>query len=110
MEGESVVIVLCTAPSGDAERIADLAVRKHDAACVNIVGVGSVFRWEGEVQRDREELMIFKTTQGRLSILMDTIQGAHPYEVPEIIAVPVIEGAKEYLAWVAEMVKPPERH
>ncbi|NVO65842.1 divalent-cation tolerance protein CutA [Methanofollis tationis] len=99
-----VVVVLCTAPPGDAERIADLVVGKRKAACVNIMGVGSVYRWEGKIQREREELMIIKTDRKHLDALMETISGAHPYEVPEIVALPVIAGTTDYLEWVRESV------
>jgi len=104
MEGD-VVVVLCTAPPGDAERIADLVVRKRLAACVNIMGVGSIYRWEGKVQREREELMIIKTGHEHLEDLMETIKGAHPFEVPEIIALPVVAGNTDYLDWVKESVQ-----
>jgi len=104
MEG-AIVVVLCTAPPGDAERIADLVVGKKLAACVNILGVGSIYRWEGKIQRDREELMIVKTDRDHLDDLMETITGAHPYEVPEIIALPVVAGNSDYLAWVRESVQ-----
>jgi periplasmic divalent cation tolerance protein len=103
MEGETVV-VLCTAPTRDAERIADLVVRKGLAACVNIMGVGSIYRWEGKVCREREELMVVKTTGELLESLTETIRGAHPYDVPEIIAIPVVGGHANYLTWVRESV------
>lgn len=98
------VVVLCTAPKNDAERIADLVVRKGLAACVSILGVGSIFRWEGEIQREREEMMIMKTTGEFVESLTETISGAHPYDVPEIIALPVVGGHPDYLAWVRESV------
>ncbi|MDD4255795.1 MAG: divalent-cation tolerance protein CutA [Methanofollis sp.] len=103
MEGKTIV-VLCTAPTRDAERIADLIVRKGLAACVNIMGVGSIYRWEGEIQHEREELMVIKTTGELLESLTETIGGAHPYAVPEIIALPVVGGHADYLAWVGESV------
>jgi periplasmic divalent cation tolerance protein len=101
---EETVVVLCTAPTRDAERIADLIVRKGLAACVNIHGVGSVFRWEGEIQHEREELMVIKTTGDLLENLTETIRGAHPYDIPEIIALPVVGGHADYLTWVRESV------
>jgi periplasmic divalent cation tolerance protein len=103
VKGE-VVVVLCTAPTRDAERIADLIVRKGLAACVNIMGVGSIYRWEGVIQHEREELMVIKTTGELLENLTETIGGAHPYDVPEIIALPVVGGHADYLAWVRESV------
>lgn len=103
MNGETIV-VLCTAPTRDAERIADIVVRKGLAACVNILGVGSIFSWEGKIRQEREELMVIKTTGELLEDLTETIRGAHPYETPEIIALPVVGGHADYLAWVRESV------
>lgn len=102
---EDIVVVLCTAPPGDAERIADLVVGKNHAACVSIFGVGSIYRWEGKIRREREELMIVKTDRDHLNDLIETMKGAHPYEVPEIVALPVIAGNRDYLAWVREAVR-----
>ncbi|QSZ66258.1 divalent-cation tolerance protein CutA [Methanofollis aquaemaris] len=96
-----IVVVLCTAPSGDAERIAGLVVEKRLAACVSLFGVGSVFWWEGTVTSEREELLVIKTRRDLLSDLTDALKGAHPYDVPEIIALPVIGGDADYLAWIA---------
>lgn len=103
MEGE-IVVVLCTAPTRDAERIADLVVRKGLAACVNIMGVGSIYRWEGKIRQEREELMVIKTTGDLLEDLTEAIRGAHPYETPEIVALPVVGGHADYLAWVRKSV------
>ncbi|QYZ80306.1 divalent-cation tolerance protein CutA [Methanofollis formosanus] len=95
------VVVLCTAPSGDAEEIAGLVVEKRLAACVSLFGVGSVFWWEGKITSEREELLVIKTRGDLLPALTATLKGAHPYDVPEIIALPVIGGDADYLAWVA---------
>lgn len=96
-----IVVVLCTAPSGDAERIAERVVEKRLAACVNLFGVGSVFWWEGTLAREREELLVIKTRRDLLPDLTAALKGAHPYETPEIIALPIIGGDADYLAWVA---------
>ncbi|MBP2145370.1 periplasmic divalent cation tolerance protein [Methanofollis sp. W23] len=104
-----IVVVLCTAPSGDAEAIAELVVEKRLAACVNLFGVGSVFWWEGEVAREREELMVIKTRRDLLPALTAALKGAHPYDVPEIIALPIIDGDADYLAWVAGETRREER-
>lgn len=99
---DSHCIVLCTVP--DAEQGAALAEGLVDgrlAACVNIVpGLTSIYRWQGAVQRDAECLLIIKTRQDRFEALRDTLQARHPYELPEIIAVPLSGGLPAYLAWI----------
>jgi periplasmic divalent cation tolerance protein len=97
-----VLIALCTCPDTRvADRIAEALVSEGLAACVNILpGIASVYRWEGQVQRDAEVLLLIKTTRGRLPELTDRVRGLHPYELPEVIAVPVSGGLPDYLQWV----------
>lgn len=100
----SIRVCLCTAPS--AEVAAELArglVEATLAACVNIVpGVRSIYRWKGEVQDDGEVLLIIKTSAERFDAMRDWLVEAHPYDVPEVLALPVDAGADAYLAWVLE--------
>ena len=100
------VIVLCTfANREDALRIGSAVVEARLAACVNILpGVRSIYRWKGEVEQADETLALVKTTQQSFSALRDRIKELHPYETPEIIAVPIVEGLTDYLAWVREQV------
>jgi periplasmic divalent cation tolerance protein len=100
------LVVLCTCPDEVAgARIAEAVVVDGLAACVNRVpGVVSTFRWKGEVQEEREVLLVIKTSRGRLDSLTDRIRDLHPYELPEVVAVPVTGGLDEYLAWVGESV------
>jgi periplasmic divalent cation tolerance protein len=97
-----VAVVLTTAPSADvAESLASRLVDEGLAACVNVIpGVTSIFRWEGATQREAEILLVVKTTADRVSALRDRIVGLHPYEVPEVVALPVSDGHAAYLAWV----------
>ena len=84
-----------------AERIADMLVEKRLAACVNILApCRSVYRWKGAVQRDEEHPLLMKTTGERYPALEEALRAAHPYELPEIIAVPVERGLPAYLDWV----------
>ena len=102
---EDVRIVLSTAPPDVAHDLARGIVEAHLAACVNLVtGVRSVYRWEGAVHRDSEVLLIIKTTAERLANLTARIEALHPYEVPEVLAVPVAGGAERYLAWLGQTV------
>jgi periplasmic divalent cation tolerance protein len=90
-----------------AERIADALIGKRLAACVNILApCRSLYRWKAEVQRDEEHPMLIKTTLERYPELEAEIRVQHPYELPEIIAVPIEQGLPGYLAWVAEESSP----
>lgn len=97
------IVVLVTAPS--AEQAAELAralVEERLAACGNVVsGVRSIYRWEGKVQDDAEALLVLKTTRARLEELRERVLALHPYEVPEVLALPVEAGSARYLAWIA---------
>jgi len=108
MAGEHLV-VLCTCPDGDTgARIARELVAARLAACVNVVpGLTSIYRWKGEIQTDREVLLIIKTTAAALGALREAIRAAHPYELPEIVAVGVEDGLEEYLRWIDESVRAP---
>jgi periplasmic divalent cation tolerance protein len=97
-----VLIALCTCPDAAVgERIAAALVGEGLAACVNALpGITSLYLWKGEVQRDSEVLLLIKTTQARLPELTDRVRQLHPYELPEVIAVPVSDGLPDYLQWV----------
>lgn len=103
----AVVLALVTAPSHEeAERIVRAAVEEGLAACGSIVpGLTSMFRWESAVRRDSEVLIIFKTTRAVLAVLMSRVEELHPYDVPEVLAVPVTAGLEAYTAWVAANVR-----
>ena len=89
-----------------AERIADLLIEKHLAACVNILAAcRSVYRWKGAVQHDEEHPVFIKTTTDRYAELEAALRAAHPYELPEIIAVPIERGLTAYLDWVTAETK-----
>lgn len=99
----SSLLVLTNLPDrAAAERIAELLIARQLAACVNILApCRSVYRWQGEVQHDEEHPVLIKTTAERYDALEEALRAAHPYELPEIIAVPVERGLPAYLAWVA---------
>jgi periplasmic divalent cation tolerance protein len=84
-----------------AERLADTLIEKRVAACVNILApCRSVYRWKGAVQHDEEHPMLIKTSAERYAELEAAIRAGHPYELPEIIAVPIEHGLAPYLDWV----------
>jgi periplasmic divalent cation tolerance protein len=96
------LVLLCTCPTVEVAReIAATLVDDGAAACVNIVpGLTSVYRWQGETQADTELLLVVKTTATAYRRAEETIQRLHPYELPEIIAVPVVKGLGDYLHWM----------
>lgn len=97
------LVVLVTAPAADdAARIARTLVEERLAACGNVVpGLRSIYRWQGAVQEDVEALLVLKTTRDRFEALRARVVALHPYEVPEVIALPVEAGSAPYLAWIA---------
>ena len=97
-----VIVVLCTCPDREtARRLASDLVDRRLAACVNLVpGLESIYRWEGRTETSEECLMIAKTSNAGFERLRDRVVELHPYELPEIVAVPVIDGLPEYLEWV----------
>ncbi|MFQ5747150.1 MAG: divalent-cation tolerance protein CutA [Gemmatimonadota bacterium] len=103
-----VAVVLVTGPDADSlRRLADTVVAERLAACVNILPVvESIYRWEGEVQREAESLAILKSSEDRLGDLRRRVCELHPYEIPEFLALPVGSGLDEYLAWVEDATRP----
>ncbi|HEX9432611.1 MAG TPA: divalent-cation tolerance protein CutA [Burkholderiales bacterium] len=103
----STLLVLTNLPDrAAAEKLADAIVAKNLAACVNILApCRSVYRWKGAVQHDEEHPMLIKTTTERYAALESEMRAQHPYELPEIIAVPIERGLPAYLDWVAAETK-----
>lgn len=90
----------------DAEKIARVLVEKRLAACVQIVGpVASTYRWKGKIETAEEWLCIIKSRQTLYADLEKAIKEVHPYETPEIIALPVVAGSKDYLEWLSSELK-----
>ncbi len=103
-EGEFVV-VLCTAGTGEAEKLAGVLVSERLAACVNAGPVRSCYIWEGKLCWDGEVLLIIKTTADRVEALKKRVLQLHSYAVPEVIVLPIIDGSSAYLDWVSSAVK-----
>ena len=102
------VVVLTTVPSADAG--ADIArglVEEGLCACGNVVpGVRSIYRWAGEIQDEAEALLVLKTERRLVAALKARLPALHPYQVPELLVLPVEDGHAPYLAWVAASVRP----
>ena len=101
---DDCIIVLCTCPDGDtAGRLAHGLVEQGLAACVNVLdSVRSIYRWQGETTEDLEVLLVIKAPAAHYERLEQSIVASHPYELPEIIAVPIKRGLKQYLQWINE--------
>ncbi|MBP7865560.1 MAG: divalent-cation tolerance protein CutA [Acidobacteria bacterium] len=99
-------VVFSTVPSLEcASKVADALVAEHLAACVGIVeGIRSVYFWKDEVCRDRETLLVIKTTEEVYPMMEQRLKALHPYEVPEIVRLPVTGGWPPYLAWIGDCV------
>jgi periplasmic divalent cation tolerance protein len=99
---DTVLLCYCSCPDAvSAQRIADALVQERLAACVNHVpGINSTYRWDGAVTTDSEALLLIKTTAARFEALTARLLELHPYDLPELIAVPVERGHAAYLEWV----------
>ncbi|SFS17634.1 divalent cation tolerance protein [Dyella sp. OK004] len=99
---DPVLLCYCTCPdAASAQKLAETLVDESLAACVNrLPGVISTYRWQGKVATDTEELLLIKTTAARFEALKSRLLALHPYELPELIAVPVAHGHTAYLDWV----------
>lgn len=100
------VVCLCTCPDADiAQRLAQHLVVSGLAACVTKVpGLQSVFRWEGQIEEASEVLLIIKTLASHADALAAAIREIHPYEVPELVALPIVGGHRPYLDWLKASV------
>jgi uncharacterized protein involved in tolerance to divalent cations len=104
-EANDPLVVYVTAPEAEAPRIARALVERGVAACVNIVpGLRSLYRWEGKIADDPESLLIAKTTRACFDRLRQAVLEVHPYQVPEVIALPVVAWSDPYAAWLRDAV------
>lgn len=101
---DSVLLCYCTCPDADSVRhIAETLVTERLAACVNqLPGIVSTYRWQGAVTTDAEHLLLIKTAAARFEALRTRLLALHPYDLPELIAVPVEHAHPPYLDWVRE--------
>lgn len=97
-----LVLVTTVGREEDAERIAAAAVERRLAACVHIDTIRSLYRWQGEVQRDTEHRLMFKTTDAAAPALQALILEMHPYELPALYSLPVVEATDAYRHWVVQ--------
>jgi periplasmic divalent cation tolerance protein len=100
-----ILVLTTTATQAEADRLATSTVEERLAACAQVSGpVSSQYHWQGTLERSAEWRIQFKTTSGRYRALEARIKALHSYQVPEIIAVPILEGSAEYLKWIEDEV------
>jgi periplasmic divalent cation tolerance protein len=106
VKAEGAVVALSTVGTAeDAERISRALVERRLAACVNVVpGLVSIYRWKEGVVRDEERLLVVKTRAEKVEALREALVALHPYDLPELVVLPVEGGHAPYLAWIAESV------
>lgn len=101
-----IVVFITASSKEEAEKIASGLLLEKLAACVNIIeNVNSHFWWQGKIDKAREVLLVIKTRKTLFNKLMKKVQTLHSYEVPEIIALPVIAGSKKYLDWIDDSTR-----
>ncbi|GBE06879.1 MAG TPA: divalent-cation tolerance protein CutA [Nitrospirae bacterium] len=103
MDTENIIVYITAPNDEEAAKIAKALVEARLAACVNIVkNIRSIYRWQGKIEDDPEVLMIVKTRTGLFEALAAKVRKLHSYEVPEIIALPVVKGSEAYLNWLKD--------
>ena len=101
-----LVVLITTSNEEEAVLISRTLVEERLIACANRIPVRSMYRWKGKIEDDSEVLLICKTVEGHLDKLIERVRELHSYEVPEIVAVPVVGGSDDYLKWVEESTSP----
>jgi periplasmic divalent cation tolerance protein len=103
---DAIAVFLTAANGEEATRLADMLVGSRLAACVQILpAMESVYRWQGNIERQSEVLLIAKTTQDKFDDLEREVRALHSYDTPEIIALPIIAGSIAYIDWLSDSVK-----
>jgi periplasmic divalent cation tolerance protein len=102
-QGDPIVVLITAQNREEAIRLADMLVGAHLAACVQILPeMESVYRWQGAIERQTEILLLAKTTKRRFTDLEREVRALHSYDVPEIVALPIVAGSAPYLRWLSE--------
>jgi periplasmic divalent cation tolerance protein len=105
-EVEHLVMLVTAGSEEEARKIARALVRSMLAACVNVIpGITSIYRWQDEVQEDREWLLVVKTRRDVLDEVIRQVQALHSYDLPEVIALPLVGGSQDYLRWLDEEIE-----
>lgn len=98
---DKIVVLSTCSSAAEAKQVAHALVEKRLAACVNVIaGVRSVYRWKDAIEDEEEVLLVIKTSRPLMDELREEIERLHSYEVPEVIALPVVDGSERYLEWM----------
>ena len=110
-ELDSIVVLITTGSREEAHKIAELLVKRRKAACVNILpGIDSFFWWKGELDFVAESLLLVKTRTSLFPDVIKLVKGIHSYDVPEIIALPIVGGNEDYIEWLGSSLgEPPDQ-
>jgi periplasmic divalent cation tolerance protein len=107
MDSDYVVILTTLPADADGLAFGRALVDERLAACVNLLApMESVYRWEGRVEKESERQLVIKTSRDRVIALWDRVRELHPYEIPEFLVLPIVDGNEAYLRWVGESTKP----
>ncbi|MCB1232121.1 MAG: divalent-cation tolerance protein CutA [Verrucomicrobiae bacterium] len=107
MPQDQYLLVLCTFPNAEeARQIGTQLIELQVAACVNLIPqIESIYRWKGEIKQESEVMAVIKTTMNNYAEIEARIRELHPYDTPEVIAVPIERGATSYLNWISEVTR-----
>jgi periplasmic divalent cation tolerance protein len=106
VNGNYIIVFVTTANKAEAEKIAQALLKEKLIACANIISpVASFFHWRGRIDKAEECLVVMKSRVDLFPELSERAKGLHSYEVPEILALPIVEGSEAYLAWMDEVLK-----
>jgi len=106
MNNDYIIVLVTTANKVEAEKIAQKLLKERLIACANIISsVTSFFFWSGKIDKAEECLMVMKSRRDLFAELAERLKGLHSYEVPEVLAIPIVEGSVAYLAWMGEVLK-----
>jgi periplasmic divalent cation tolerance protein len=103
---EYIVVFVTASTKKEAQKIANTLLKKKLCACVNMIdGIKSLFHWEGKIDSAEETLLVIKTKKSAYTKLEKAVKSVHSYSTPEIIALPIISGSRDYLNWIQKTVK-----
>ncbi|MCJ7561114.1 divalent-cation tolerance protein CutA [Candidatus Bathyarchaeota archaeon] len=106
MENTYIIVIVTTASKQEAEEIAQHLLRERLTACANIIGpVSSLFHWSGKIEKAEEYLIFMKSRKDLFEKLSEAVKALHSYEVPEILALPIVKGSKAYIDWLESCLK-----
>lgn len=104
---DCILVLVTTGSEAEAELIAKALLEERLAACVNVLNpIRSMYRWEGKIADDQEWLLVIKTQSERFADLEAKVKTLHSYQVPEVIALPIVQGAAGYLQWLRQETDP----